>query len=269
MNERWIASKGRWGATAAVLAVLATAPSAAGQSLADRVAAAPDGTVRVAFAARPELCGDGVSFISKDGGWRRVWTDRDTADCPCEFGPVRLSLYVSRGGVHDVEAGVGPRWRAARGAVTDLGTVTVTEAGRYLVALAREGRDGDVGEDAVFAVTLADSLTVWPDLIEIARDGAIPRDTRKSATFWLGQIAGDTAAERLGEMVEDEGVDVEVREHAIFALSQRPADEGVPALIQVVRTNRNPRLVKKALFWLGDTGDPRALALFEEILSRR
>ena len=36
-----------------------------------------------------------------------------------------------------------------------------------------------------------------------------------------------------------------------------------------VRTNRDPELRKKALFWLGQSGDPRALDLIEELLARR
>ncbi len=57
-----------------------------------------------------------------------------------------------------------------------------------------------------------------------------------------------------------------MRKPAVFALSQRPAEEGVPALIRIARTNRHPELRKTALFWLGQSEDPRALALFEEIL---
>ena len=52
----------------------------------------------------------------------------------------------------------------------------------------------------------------------------------------------------------------------MFALSQRPAEEGVPALIRIARTHRHPELRKQALFWLGQSEDPRALSLFEEIL---
>ena len=42
----------------------------------------------------------------------------------------------------------------------------------------------------------------------------------------------------------------------------------MPALIQIARSNRDPEVRKKAFFWLGQTGDPRALALFEEVLTR-
>jgi len=64
-------------------------------------------------------------------------------------------------------------------------------------------------------------------------------------------------------------MDREVRESAIFALSQRPRDEGVPALIRIVRTSRDPKLRKNALFWLGQSNDPRALDLIEELLAKR
>jgi HEAT repeat protein len=58
------------------------------------------------------------------------------------------------------------------------------------------------------------------------------------------------------------------RSQAVFALSQRPQAEGIPALIQVARTHRDVQIRKQALFWLGQSKDPRALALFEEILTR-
>jgi HEAT repeat protein len=47
-----------------------------------------------------------------------------------------------------------------------------------------------------------------------------------------------------------------------------PDGEGVPKLIEVARTNRNAEVRKKAIFWLGQSKDPRALAFFEEVLTR-
>ena len=41
---------------------------------------------------------------------------------------------------------------------------------------------------------------------------------------------------------------------------------GVPKLIEVARTHRNPAVKKQAMFWLGQSRDPRALAFFEEVL---
>jgi hypothetical protein len=40
----------------------------------------------------------------------------------------------------------------------------------------------------------------------------------------------------------------------------------VPRLIEVARTNSNPVVRKQAMFWLGQSRDPRAVRFFEEIL---
>lgn len=55
----------------------------------------------------------------------------------------------------------------------------------------------------------------------------------------------------------------------MFALSQRPRDEGVPALIAVAKTNKDPEIRRKALFWLGQSQDPRAIDLFEQLLTKK
>ena len=95
-----------------------------------------------------------------------------------------------------------------------------------------------------------------------------PRSVRKDAVFWLSQLAEEPATAGLNDLVGDAAIDRDVREQAIFALSQRPKDEGVPALIQVVRSSKDKELRKKALFWLGQSGDPRALQLIEELLAK-
>jgi hypothetical protein len=47
-----------------------------------------------------------------------------------------------------------------------------------------------------------------------------------------------------------------------------PPDEGVPKLIAVARTQRNPEVRKQAFFWLGQSKDSRALAFFQEVLNK-
>ncbi len=247
------------------------------QTLERRIAAAPDGTVHLSFAARPNMCGDGRGSISmdcEDGPCGSRWTisehrrDRDDVEYDCEAGPVRVSLRVAGGHVTSLHTYVGGRWRAATGAgVTDLGTVGVREAAAYFLALASKDSSA-AAEHAVFPAILADSVTVWPDLLGIARDARVSRRTRRQAVFWLGQAAGEAATRGLADLVGDRAADRDVREQAVFALSQRPRDEGVPALIRIARDNPDPDLRKKAIFWLGQSDDPRALALFEELLTK-
>jgi HEAT repeat protein len=60
----------------------------------------------------------------------------------------------------------------------------------------------------------------------------------------------------------------EVRKQAIFALSRRPADEAVPALLKMVETLPDRELRKTAVFWLVQSKDPRAVAWVEKRLTR-
>jgi HEAT repeat protein len=59
-----------------------------------------------------------------------------------------------------------------------------------------------------------------------------------------------------------------VLKQAVFAISQRDKDESVPLLIKIARTHSNPQVRKDAMFWLGQTGDERAVQFFKEILSK-
>jgi hypothetical protein len=42
----------------------------------------------------------------------------------------------------------------------------------------------------------------------------------------------------------------------------------VPLLIGVAKTNKNPAVRKQAMFWLGQSHDPRALAYLEDVLTK-
>ena len=250
----------RWMAYGASL-IAAAAPGATdgvalAQSIADRVAAVRDGQVRMSYDARDGVCGNG----------RNISTHRDTDDWEawCEPGPVRVALDIRDHEIIDIDTYVGGRWRR-RDQATDFGMVPAQEAAQYLLSVAKTV-DGEVGEDAVFPATIADGVVVWPDLLEIAKDRSLRRDTRKSAVFWVAQAAGDAAAEGLEDIVYEDPGDREVRESAIFALSQFQENEGVPILIRIVRTHPDPEIKRKAIFWLGQSDDPRVVELFEELL---
>jgi hypothetical protein len=242
------------------------------QDAASRLAGVPAGRVRFTFTLRPDVCGSGHNiWRTRDGASRMNWGDRTTRDVEydgaCDHGPGRVVIDKDGGAIADLRFYVGGRWRAGT-PVTDLGQVSTREAAALLLSVANSN-DGKAARHAIFPLTLVDSVEVWRDLLQLARDESRPRETRKQAVFWLGQLAEAPATAGLDELVGEATVDRDVREQAIFALSQRPRDEGIPALVKVVRTSRDPQLRKKALFWLGQSGDPRALQLIEELLAGR
>ena len=261
--------------TAVVLAALVCIAHGAGaQSIASRVARVSNGTVRMTFAAKPGICGSGNSIMHSSGRGRTTWgdnwnTSRDVEwQSDCSLGPARVVLDRRGGELTDLRFYVGGRWRPASSDVVDLGTVPAREAADYLLSIVQNDR-GSIGRKAIFPATIADSAELWPTLIKIARNPDLPRETRTQSVFWLGQAAGDAATANLNSLVLDNSVDREVREQAVFALSQRPRDEGVPALIAVAKTNKDPEIRKKAIFWLGQSNDPRAIDLFEQLLTKK
>ena len=249
---------------------LADASRVQAQSIASRVNSISEGDVRMTFALRPDVCGNGYNVRYRStGNYSRSDTrySRDVEyDVDCDPGPGRLVVVRRDGETVELRFYVGGRWRSSSTA-TDLGPVSPRAAADFLLTLA-ETHDGKAGSEAIFPATLVDSVTVWPSLLRIARSESRPRSTREQATFWLGHLAEEPATRGLSELVGDAAVDREVRKSAIFALSQRRV-EGVPAMINVVRTSRDPELRKTALFWLANSRDPRALDLIEELLTKR
>ena len=159
----------------------------------------------------------------------------------------------------------------AIGISKDPGTMTALE-GLYQATNNRE-----VKKQIIFAASLnkddEDGTTRRNNddgidfLIRIAEKDP-DRELRKQALFWLGQQAGKRSLEVLGNVVEKSDDDTEVQKQAVFAISQRPRDEAIPLLIKIARTHAKPAVRKQAMFWLGQTGDERALEFFKEILAK-
>lgn len=239
---------------AGLVVVVASAPLWA-QTPGERIQNAPDGRLRMTFAARPGVCGHGENIITGWGGGDSEWE--------CLPGPVRLVLTKEAGKIVRVRTFVGGRWR--EGATSfDLGTVSAPAAAAFLTDLA-EHDEGRAARDAIMPATMADSAVVWPALLRIARNPDRPRRNRQEALRWVGMAAGQAVLERAGP-VTAEDPEADARERAVFAMSQLPRDESVPALIDIARTHRDPRIRKAALFWLGQTDDPRAMDVLEEVL---
>lgn len=82
----------------ATLALVAALSAQDAVAIERRLAAAPDGEVRFAFAARPGVVGDGRGIIAWDcTDWGRCRQQHMEGDFDNEPGPVRVSLRVRDG----------------------------------------------------------------------------------------------------------------------------------------------------------------------------
>jgi hypothetical protein len=123
---------------------------------------------------------------------------------------------------------------------------------------------GDIREHAAFALTQSE-LPEAPGRIRRASVEDRDPDVRAQALFWLAQTQAEGAGKWIVSRLDAER-DAHVREQAVFALSQLP--DGTDWLLDLVRSDRGADTKKRALFWLGQSDDPRALQEIEKILSR-
>jgi len=232
------------------------------QSIASRVSQVRDGKVRMSFASRDDICGwnNGISTTSSHdrAHERSTWYDGGRLtdveyDVECSPGPARVVLYLRGGRIEKVRSYVGGRWRLND--ATDLGTVPVKEAVDYLLSVASRD-DGHASGEAIFPVTIADSVDLISRLGAIAENDSRSEELRGQAIFWIGQSRTDRSGDYLRGLfrkVRDE----DVRDKIIFSISQQNDDESQKWLVDLASNpGESIEMRKKALFWAGQTGTP-------------
>ena len=137
----------------------------------------------------------------------------------------------------------------------------------FLDQIFRSTTDQDVKEAVAFAMTQSGDDRVSDWLLERVMDPSESDDTRENALFWYGQQSDGVSVATLMDLYR--AVDGDLKESVLFSLSQRQGDdEALEALIEIARTEEDPDIVENALFWLGQSDDPRAAEVLLEIIRR-
>ncbi|MDB4878099.1 MAG: hypothetical protein JWM41_4545 [Gemmatimonadetes bacterium] len=250
---------------AATLVAAAVTPAAA-QSLADRVASAPDGRVQFNFPSRAGICGNGRTYIqtgpnSYSGSFYGNYNDGVRTE-NCVAGPVRVVIDRADKVPLSVQAYVGPTDSTLRG-VTDLGHVRGQEAADYLLSMAGK-IDGRAGRDAIMPAMLADSANTASTLVTIARNTTLPRETRRSALNYMGrstdgmQTIPSSVTDPILQIARDENDNQTVRQGALSVLGRLDHGSGIPPLIELSKQTQSNWLAKESMSTLARSGDPRA-----------
>jgi len=142
--------------------------------------------------------------------------------------------------------------------------------------LLRTEPDPRLREKLVFDLTLVkgeSKKAAVEELLALAKSDA-SLEIRSKAQFWLAQAIvksqdGGTSVDpritsTLGEQAANDP-NASIRKSAVFALSRLPDGQGVPKLIQVASTSKDMATRHEAIFWLGESKDPLALAYLEKV----
>ncbi|HEY1403898.1 MAG TPA: HEAT repeat domain-containing protein, partial [Pyrinomonadaceae bacterium] len=180
-----------------------------------------------------------------------------------------------------------------------LGEIKTPRAQGKILEVARAGNDADMRRHAIHMLAEAEGEAMLGELLKlydaeqsndvrrqllhifsemkseqaedklfaVARGGAgINADLRRHAIHMIGERAGKRSLDLLRETAESSSAETQVQMQAVHAIGERPAEESVPLLIKIARTHPNQQVRRRAINVLGDSGDPRALEFFREVL---
>jgi HEAT repeat protein len=140
-----------------------------------------------------------------------------------------------------------------------------TENEAFLRSLYGRLQETELRNKVLFSISQAGGPDNIQWLLGVARDKTQPMELRKQALFWAGQ--GDAPIADLTSLYGSV-TEREMREQLIFVYSQRDDSAAVDRLLEIARRDPDIELRKKALFWLGQSGDPRAAKALQEIIEQ-
>ena len=234
----------------------------AAQNLADRIDGAGNTSVTFRFDVDDDvmICRNGIRMGSEDSQY--YWGNRRGQRDECTDGPMEVRVALRGGDVMDLD--VGPPGQHT--AEVDLGHFAAQEAAEFLANVPWMGADDDAVGRAYMAVRFARDVEVSASVARAVRDRDLPEDVRRSVVFWAGQLAADNLLEALHGLVLDESEDQNVRDQAIFALSQRPDRESSPLLLELARDAPHLKSRRTALFWLAQHDTEEVGEFFAQII---
>jgi HEAT repeat protein len=147
-----------------------------------------------------------------------------------------------------------------------LGQKHSSENGQFLRDLFKRVRSGELKDKIIFSLSQQRGTGSEQWLLDIAMDANESTEVRKQALFWAAQNKS-IGFDRLSALY-DRTNDTEIKEQLIFGFSQRNSREAVDKLMSIARSDRDKEMRKKAIFWLGQSRDPRVLDFLAEMIGK-
>jgi HEAT repeat protein len=149
-----------------------------------------------------------------------------------------------------------------------LGNTPETAAKNTLFTeLVRNNQEStEVRNAAMSALAMSRSAAALP-LLQNLFETMPTRDLKRRALTGIARNDNNAATAYLTRVAETDP-DIEVQKQAVVAIGRRPKDEAVPILIRTARNHPKMAVRKVAIQALGQTGDERAVAFFNELLSK-
>ena len=151
-------------------------------------------------------------------------------------------------------------------AVFWIGQTRSPENAQFLKDLFAKADNQDLKEKILFSLSQMGGADNYRWLMDVALNAKEDIDIRKKAIFWAGQGRNVDIADlvRLYDSMNDR----DMREQLIFVYSQRREDAALDKLFQIGKNDPDRELRKKAIFWIGQSRDPRAAKYLQDLINQ-
>jgi HEAT repeat protein len=147
-----------------------------------------------------------------------------------------------------------------------LGQRRSSDNTQFLRNLYGQIKNEDLREKILFSLSQQRGAGNEQWLMNIAVDPKEDIELRKKALFWAGQSG--VAISELSALYNRMG-EAEMKEAIIFGLSQRQSDRAaMDKLFDIAKNEKDAELRKKAIFWLGQSHDPRVQQFLIDLINR-
>jgi hypothetical protein len=162
-------------------------------------------------------------------------------------------------------AGPGPNLHLREQAAFWLANQRGHEGFTAIQNFARTDKDDDFRAKLAFDFTLSKDPGAVSELVRMAHEDASPH-VRSQAQFWMASKGGKIVAASLKDSADNDP-DAANRKKAVFAMSRLPNGEATTQLVQLAETSKYPEVRKQAVFWLGESHDPKALEYLTKLVT--
>lgn len=139
------------------------------------------------------------------------------------------------------------------------------EAVKFLSELYPTLNDEELKSRTLFAISQRKTPAAQRFITGIALDPKESLEVRRAAIFHAGRAGLSIPDMRQIYRTAD---DSEIREQVIFAISQKRTAEALDVLMEVASSDSSREMRSKAIFWIGQSKDPRAAEFLLKLLNK-
>jgi len=147
-----------------------------------------------------------------------------------------------------------------------LGQRRSPENAQFLKDLYAKMDNDDLKEKIIFSLSQMGGADNYRWLMDIALNPKEDIEIRKKALFWAGQGHNVDVADLV--KLYDSMSDREMKDQLIFVYSQRREAAALDKLFQIGKNDPDRELRKKAIFWIGQSRDPRAAQYLQDLINQ-